>query len=122
MVGGLSMFIVSKDRDVVINMDNATNVYIENENLIMARMVDSEEIVLGRYLEHAEDVFREMLKNVFPPATLIFKNCMADFESEQWKNIKDRADLGAILVSDGTEKSEIKMYDCGVYYMPEGRA
>ncbi len=60
-----------------------------------------------------------MLKKVFPPTMLIFKNCMADFEAESWQNLKDRADLGAILVPNITGKEEIRMYDSGVYYMPE---
>lgn len=114
------MFIVSKDREIVVNVDNVTNIFMQNENRIIARTVDSEEVLLGLYVGGgAKGIFEDMLKNVFPPTTLIFKNCMADFEHEQWKNLKDRADLGAILVSDSTGNAEVKMYDCGVYYMPE---
>lgn len=111
------MFIVSKDRDVVINMDNVTNIYIENGNNIMARAVDSEEILLGRYINCAYEIFADMLQKAFPPATLIFQNCMPDKESIS--AFKDKVDLGAIVVSDATDRAEVKMYDCGVYYMPE---
>lgn len=111
------MFIVSKDRDIVVNVDNVTNIFMNTEYKIVARMVDSEEVVLGIYADGAYKVFVEILKKVFPPATLIFKNCMLDDES--LCSIKDKTDLGAILVSDSTGSAEVKMYDCGVYYMPE---
>ncbi len=112
------MFIISQKRDTVVNVNNITNIYIENENRIIARAVDSEEIFLGMYHNKTNEVFKEMLSKVFPPATLVFQNCMPDKESIS--AFKDKMDLGAIVVSDGTDRSEVKMYDCGVYYMPEG--
>ncbi len=112
------MFIVSKDREIVVNVDNVTNVFMQNGNRIIARTVDSEEVLLGLYVRGgAKDVFEDMLKKVFPPDTLIFKNCMLDDESLH--NLKDKVDLNAILVSDSTAVAEVKMYECGVYYMPE---
>lgn len=113
------MFIVSQNRDIVVNVDNITNIYIENENIIIARAVDSEEIFLGMYHNKTNEVFKEMLKNVFPPSTLIFHNCMLDKES--LSAFKDKQELGAIFVSDDTNRAEVKMFDCGVYYMPEER-
>lgn len=67
------MFIVSQNRDIVVNVDNTTNIYIENGNKVMARMVDSEEVVLGFYVCEAKTVFEEMLKKVFPPYTQMCK-------------------------------------------------
>lgn len=111
------MFIVSKDREIVVNTDNITNIYIANGNKIMAHMVDSEEIMLGIYVKGAKAVFEEMLKNVFPPDTLIFKNCTPDKESMQ--DFLTKRNLGAVFVNDHTDNVETKMYGCGVYYMPE---
>ncbi len=111
------MFIITKDREIVVNVDNTTNIYIENGNRIMARMVDSEDVILGFYVDGAKRVFEEMLSKVFPPATLIFQKCMPDKESASV--FKDNLDLGAIVVSDRAGRAEVKMYDCGVYYMPE---
>lgn len=111
------MFIVTKDREIVVNVDNITNIYIENGNRVVARMVDSEEVILGFYADGAKRVFEEMLSKVFSPTTLVFQNCMPDQGSIS--AFKDKMDLGAIVVSDGTDRPEVKMYDCGVYYMPE---
>ena len=111
------MFIISQDKETIVNVDNVTNIFIVNGNRVAARMVDSEEIILGFYVAGAKKVFDEMLKTVFPPVTLIFQNCMPDKESIS--AFKDKMDLGAIIVNDGTDRAEVKMYDCGVYYMPE---
>lgn len=111
------MFIIAKDREIVVNVDNITNIYIENGNRIMARMVDSEDVILGFYVDGAKRVFEEMLSKVFPPTTLIFQNCMPDKESAS--AFKDKLNLGAIVISDCTGRAEVKMYDCGVFYMPE---
>lgn len=80
-------------------------------------MVDSEEVILGKYKERVGSVFEEMLKNMFPPDTLIFKNCIPDKESMQ--DFLTKKNLGAVFVNDHTDNVEAKMYGCGVYYMPE---
>lgn len=110
------MFIVSQDRGMVVNADNVTNIFMSGSRLV-ARMVDSEEAILGDYKDRVGNVFEEMLKNVFPPSTLIFKNCMPD--KENMPDFLDKRDLGAIFVSDHTDNADVKMYGCGVYYMPE---
>lgn len=113
------MFIISQNRDVVVNVNNITNIYIENENRIIARAVDSEEIFLGMYLSRTNEVFKEMLLKVFPPTTLIFKNCELDMEdTSRMRDIA--ADAKIISVKDDNCVSEARIYDCGVYYMPEG--
>jgi len=111
------MFIVSNDRGTVVNADNVTNIFTVNGNRIVARMVDSEEVIIGEYKEKAEIVFKEMLKNVFPPDPIIFKNCTQD--KERLSEFADKMDLETIIISDDANRSEVKRYDCGVYYMPE---
>lgn len=110
------MYIISQNRGMVVNADNITNIYIGGGQ-ITARMVDSEEVILGKYKERVGSVFEEMLKNMFPPDTLIFKNCIPDKESMQ--DFLTKKNLGAVFVNDHTDNVEAKMYGCGVYYMPE---
>lgn len=67
------MYIISQDREVVINTDNTTNIFIEKGTRITARMVDSEEVALGVYINGATEIFQKMLKECFSPQ-IIFTN------------------------------------------------
>lgn len=108
------MFIVSKDRDVVVNIDNITNLYIENGNNILARTVDSEEILLGRYLDHAGDVFKELLGNIFVPNMVVTNQTIPDDFAEQFKGLNNKP--WGIALADG---ANVVPYAIDVYYMPE---
>lgn len=108
------MFIVSKDRDVLINVDNVTNIYIENRSRIMARAIDSEEILLGVYANQADEVFAEVLGNIFIPNMIVSNKVIPDDFAEQFKGANNKPRGIAV----GTGES-VTPYAREIYYMPE---
>ena len=108
------MFIVSKDREVVVNADNTTNIYIENGNKILARMVDSEEVVLGFYVTGAKSAFEKMLNAIFIPNMIAINTVVTDDYAEKFKGFGD-APWGIAIGKD----EDIKPIPRAVYYMPE---
>lgn len=110
------MFIVDCDRENVVNVDNVMNVRIDGKKIIAVTKTD--DITIGAYTtdKRAKEVFIEMLRDVFPPSLLIVKNC--DVDPEMQKFISGR-NMTGVYVSDGTNKADVQMFNCGVYYMPE---
>lgn len=108
------MFIVSKDRDMLINMDNVTNIYIENRSRIMARTVDSEEIVLGVYSNRADEIFSEVLDTMFIPNMVVTNKTIPDGFAEQFKGLDNKS--WGIAVAEG---ENVVPYAREIYYMPE---
>ena len=71
------MYIVAKDRKSVVNVDRFNEITVTENDIygyIMAKSYDSR-IILGEYAPNrANEVFEELLKQVFPPNLLILEN------------------------------------------------
>lgn len=107
------MFIVTQDKEVVVNANNLTNIYISNGN-IMARMVDSEVVVLGAYVGRAKEILAKMLDDIFIPNMVVTNKTIPDDFAEQFKGLENKP--WGIAVSDGANAVP---YSREVYYMPE---
>lgn len=108
------MFIVSADRNNIVNVDNVVSIGIDGKKILAMTAVD--DIILGSYRneERSKEIYAVMLKEVFPPSTLVLQNCTMDkSEYEKLKEIES----GVICVCG--EDADIKQFDCGVFYMPE---
>ena len=106
------MFIVDATRKITVNMANVISINQETKRIVAVSKVD--DIVLGTYdtEERATEIYGKMLENIFPPNFIVAKNTDVDFDKLQ------KMKCNAIqLRADG--EAEVKLYDCGVYYMPE---
>ena len=108
---------MTKDRKSVVNVDRFDEIKVTENDIhgyIMAKSSDSR-FVLGEYAPNrANEVFEEMLKQVFSPDTLIFEN----FNSEDIKNIDSLKQLGA-MVAKTDDIPRIDVIERKVYYMPK---
>lgn len=107
------MFIVTAERDEVMNLDNVISVRVENNRIIAVTRVD--DCFIGTYgsSERAKEVFKDMLNTVFPPL-VIFKNCTPD---EEWGKISKFRNESITIRGEG--EASVEFSNCGVYYMPE---
>ena len=106
------MFIVDATRKITVNMANVISINQELKRIIAVSKVD--DIVLGTYdtEERATEIYGKMLGNIFPPNFVVAKNIDVDFDELQ------KMKCNAIQLRTAGEP-EVKLYDCGVYYMPE---
>ena len=105
------MFIVDMNRKITVNVDNVICINQDVKRITAVTKVD--DIILGNYSteERAAEVYREMLENIFPPNFIVTKNTDVDFDELQ------KMKCNAIqLITAG--EPEVKLYDCGVYFMP----
>ena len=110
------MFIVDCDCENIVNVDNVTNVRIDGKKIIA--VTKTGDVTIGAYAtdERAKEVFAKMLRDVFPPSLMVIKNCEVDPEMRKFLSDKN---MTGIYVSDGTNKADVQMLNCEVYYMPE---
>lgn len=103
------MFIVNQDRDTTINLNNAKEISVIQECIL----VDGK--VIGRYEteERADQVYNEMLQVIFSPYMML-KN--AELPPDAMKNFTNG---NVILLKSADREPDVKFYDSGLYYMPE---
>lgn len=106
------MFIVDATRKITVNMANVISINQEMKRIVAVSKVD--DIVLGTYdtEERAAEIYGKMLENISPPNFIVAKNTDIDFDGLQ------KMKCNAIQLRTAGE-AEVKLYDCGVYYMPE---
>lgn len=114
------MFIINQDRNVMVNADHIIYVYIENNTRIVAETSSGEEIVLGNYKNcncecRADEVFKEMLLNMFIPNIIAINTDVSDNFSENFKKWPTRP--WGIPIKG--ENVDIKTVERAAYYMPE---
>ena len=114
------MFIINQDRNVMVNADHITHVYIENNTRIVAETSRGEEIVLGNYKNcncecRADEVFKDMLSNMFIPNLIAINTNVSDDFAENFKKFSTLP-WGVALKG---ENVDIKTVERAAYYMPE---
>lgn len=107
------MYIVNQDRNTVINLDNATVITLDGGKIFVRPQGESGQVVGAYSKERAEKVFSEMLNEIFPPSLIVTHN--TDIVSE---NMRDAIKAAPMLISTRGD-ADVRMYSCGVYYMPE---
>lgn len=114
------MFIVNQNRNMMVNADHITHVYIENNTRIVAGTSRGGDIVLGNYKNcncecRADEVFKEMLSNMFVPNLIaINTEVSANFS----KGFKEWSTMPWGVSLEG-ENVDIKTVERAAYYMPE---
>lgn len=105
------MFIVDMNRKITVNVDNVICITQESRRITAVTKVD--DIILGTYSteERAAEVYKDMLNNIFP------QNFIVTREHEVGLDALKGLENGAMLIKS-TREPEVKMYNCGVYYMP----
>lgn len=112
------MFIVNQDRDEIVNTDNIVRIFVENDVRVIAETSNGTEVLLGMYLKRenkANEVFKEMLDNMFIP-NLIAIN--ADILDDFHKGFKEWPIMPWGVALKG-ENVDIKTVERAAYYMPE---
>lgn len=112
------MFIVNQDRNVMVNTDHIIRIYIANNTRITAETSGRDDVVLGNYKCHdgrADEVFKDMISNMFIP-NLIAIN--ANVEDDFAENFKKFSTLPWGVALKG-ENVDIKTVERAAYYMPE---
>ena len=115
------MFVVSQNRKEVVNADNVRLFYVYR-NIVVAQFRPGQETDLGKYVsdKRAEEVFEQMLKECFPPSTVIFQNVdmPSDFleriERENKKVIEN-----AVFLEAPEQPVKFEKFDLNCWYMPE---
>lgn len=110
------MFIVKQSRRGVVNANLAVKIELET-SCIQAIFNNETKITLGSYKteERANEVFQEMLKELFPQQTLVFQNM--EVSEESLKEIQKQGLCAIVANTDDTPKLDI--VEPRVYYMPE---
>lgn len=105
------MFIVDMNRKITVNVDNVLCIIRDIKKITAVTQVD--DIILGTYSteERAEEVYEDMLKIIFAPNFIVARNYGIDLEA-----LTD-LECGVMQIKAAGEP-EVKMYNCGVYYMP----
>lgn len=110
------MFIVTQQRDMVLNADNLISVKVDGKRIIA--VAETDDYVIGTYKnsERAGEVFRENLKNIFKPV-LVMKNCKPD---ESFERLKEMFGTNEVCIIENIgDKASVEFNNSGVYYMPE---
>lgn len=105
------MFIVGQSRKITVNVDNAATLDLDGKRIIASTNVG--DVNLGVYSSdaRAEEVYEDMLRNIFPPSVIVAKD--VDISREVAKEVAK----GTTLMC--SEPAEVKVYECGAYYMPK---
>lgn len=103
------MFIVNQDRDTTINLNNVKEIFISQGRIF------ADNTVIGKYKteERTNQVYNEMLQILFSPYMML-KN--AELPPDAMKNF---ANGNVILLKSADREPDVKLYDNGLYYMPE---
>lgn len=110
------MFIVTQQRDMVLNVDNLISVKVDGKRIIA--VTETDDYVIGTYKdsERAGEVFRENLKTIFQPV-IVMKNCKPD---ESFERLKDLFGTDKVCVIEKIgDGASVEFGNAGVYYMPE---
>lgn len=109
------MFIINQDRNVMVNTDHIINIYVEDTK-VQAR-TSAGYTVLGIYDHHenrADEVFKEMLGNMFIPNLVAVNTVVTEDYAEKFKSFANKP--WGIAIGPG---EDIKPFNREVYYMPE---
>lgn len=110
------MFIINQDRNVVVNTDHIISIYVDDTKVSAKTSVGY--TVLGIY-DHrenrADEVFKEMLENIFIPNLIVINTTIPDDFAEKFKKWPTMP-WG---VSFAGEHVDIKTIERAAYYMPE---
>ena len=110
------MFIVAQNKRSVVNIDIAVRIVVKG-TYIIAITDNNKASTLGSYKteERSNEVFQEMLKELFPKETLVFQNI--EVSEEAIKEIKKQGLCAIAVDTNGTPRLDI--IEPRVYYMPE---
>lgn len=112
------MFVINQDRNVMVNTDHVIRIYVENDTRVMAETSCERDIVLGIYNHRenrADEVFKEMLENIFIPNPIVINTAIPDDFADKFKKWSTMP-WG---VSFAGEHVDIKTIERAAYYMPE---
>lgn len=110
------MFIVTQERDNVLNVDNVISVNVDGKRIVA--VTKTNDYVIGAYTDpdRAEGVFKEMLQNVFQPV-IVMKNCKPDENFEKFENLLGTSKV--CLVENVGDRASVEFINNETYYMPE---
>ena len=111
------MFIVKQSRRGVVNANLAVKIELDGNCILAVFNCETKTIVLGSYKteERANEVFYEMLKELFPQQTLVFQNM--EVPEEAIKEINKRGLFVIMANTDDTPRLDV--VEPRVYYMPD---
>lgn len=112
------MFIINQDRNVMVNTDHIIRVYIANDTRVTAETSCGDDVVLGNYRDRdgrADEVFKDMLSNMFIPNLIAINTNALDNFAENFKKFPTLP-WGVALQG---ENVDIKTVERAAYYMPE---